>query len=286
MEKFVNQWISAKMLGTYHTVFRLLVTDNHICPSDLSSYTTRNFKSFLWNNFLEKGWSSATYNSYRKCLKCFCGYLVSEELLDENPFNKVAKRKEPQQLPRALTSAQVSELLLALTDIFDKQSFTGLRNITMVHSYLHTGLRLSELTNLKCSDVKLMDGHLKVVKGKWSKDRIVPLDNALIKLLHHYMKRARTQLHDEGFLFPTVHGNALQGRDMRRMIEKIRYSISFHFTWHQLRHTFATELVRNNFDIYNISRILGHSKVDTTKIYLSVDVGRLKKQLDGLQLFS
>ena len=101
-----------------------------------------------------------------------------------------------------------------------------------------------------------------------------------MKLLHHYLKRARANLHDDGFLFPSTHGGALQIWHMRKIIEKIRYCISFYFTWHQLRHTFATELVRNNFDIYNISRILGHSKVDTTKIYLSVDVGRLKKQLD------
>ncbi len=74
--------------------------------------------------------------------------------------------------------------------------------------------------------------------------------------------------------------------NMRRIITKIRYCISFHFTWHQLRHTFATELVRNNFDIYNISKILGHSKIDTTKIYLSIDVGNLKKQLDNIRLFA
>ncbi len=59
---------------------------------------------------------------------------------------------------------------------------------------------------------------------------------------------------------------------MKRIMEKIRASISFYFTWHQLRHTFATELVRNNFDIFNISKILGHASIDTTKIYLSVDM--------------
>ena len=64
----------------------------------------------------------------------------------------------------------------------------------------------------------------------------------------------------------------MQQRDMRTMIGRIRECVSFYFTWHQLRHTFATELVRNNFDIYNISRILGHTKIDTTKIYLSMDV--------------
>jgi len=73
---------------------------------------------------------------------------------------------------------------------------------------------------------------------------------------------------------------------MRRIIGRLRYCISFHFTWHQLRHTFATELVRNNFDIYNISRILGHSKIDTTKIYLSVDTAKLKKQIDRINLFA
>jgi len=73
---------------------------------------------------------------------------------------------------------------------------------------------------------------------------------------------------------------------MQTIIKKIRSHTSFHFTWHQLRHTYATELVRNNFDIYNISQILGHSTIDTTKIYLSVDTEKLKKQLDKIKLFS
>ena len=70
------------------------------------------------------------------------------------------------------------------------------------------------------------------------------------------------------------------------MMDKIRANINFYFTWHQLRHTFATELVRNNFDIFNISKILGHSNIDTTKIYLSVDTAKLKIQLDNISLFS
>lgn len=106
---------------------------------------------------MEKNWKSATYNTHRKCLKCFCNYLVNEEYLEENPFDRVAKRKEPQQLPKALSSEQVKELLHALPEAFDKSTFTGIRNITMVYTYLHTGLRLSELTKLKYSNLKLMD---------------------------------------------------------------------------------------------------------------------------------
>jgi len=286
MEKVVYQWISPKMLKTYSMVFRFLFSSSHIIPSDLSTYTSQNFKRLLGDSFQQRDWTSATYNTYRKCLKCYCGYLVNEEFLQENPFDKITKRKEPQQLPRSLTSEQVEELLRALPEAFDRHSFVGLWNSTMVYTYLYTGLRLSELTNLKYSDLKLMDWYLKVVKGKWAKDRIVPLYNGLIKLLHRYLKKAKDNLSDDGFLFPTIHGNALGERDMRTMIDKIRCCLSFHFTWHQLRHTFATELVRNNFDVYIISKILGHSKIDTTKIYLSIDVWRVKKQLDWFQLFS
>jgi site-specific recombinase XerD len=108
-----------------------------------------------------------------------------------------------------------------------------------------------------------------------------------VKLLHGYLKKLRHEpCCNSDYLFPTVHGNDLKGRDMMRIITRIRYCISFHFTWHQLRHTFATELVRNNFDIYNISKILGHTRIDTTKIYLSIDVGKLKKQLDNIRLFA
>ncbi len=99
-------------------------------------------------------------------MKCFCNYLFQEEYLQENPIDKIVKRKEPQQLPKALSKEQVEELLDALDIAFDNTTFIGLRNTTMVYGYLHTGLRLSELTNLKLENIKLIDGYLKVVKGK------------------------------------------------------------------------------------------------------------------------
>lgn len=286
MEKYINQWVSENMMREYYITFKLLFTDDTIIPSDLSTYTPRNFKKFLWTNFVNRNWASATYNGYRKCLKAYCNYLHQEEYLEDNPLDKVAKRKEPQKLPKALTSEQLSELLSALPMVFNKNTFTGLRNITIVYTFLHTGLRLSELLNLKQDDVMLMDGYLKVVKGKWSKDRVVPINQKLLKILHSHIKKLNKEFHGCEYLFPTMNWNPLQKRDMYKIIKKIRYHITFYFTWHQLRHSFATELVRNNFDIYNISQILGHSKIDTTKIYLSVDVWRLKKQLDSIQLFS
>lgn len=116
---------------------------------------------------------------------------------------------------------------------------------------------------------------------------------SLIKYLR--VRRRYFGCDDGQYLFPSIkinclylgssRGGRLGGRDMRVIIERVRFCLTFHFTWHQLRHTFATALVRNNFDIYNISQILGHSDINTTKIYLSVDTNRLKKQLDSLSIF-
>jgi site-specific recombinase XerD len=145
------------MLREYQMVFRLLFLDSNVIPSDLATYTSQNFKRLLGDNFIKRNWSSATYNTYRKCFKCYCGYLTNEEFITENPFNKIPKRKEPQQLPKALNDEQVTVLLNALTEAFDKDCFLGLRNITMVYTFLHTGLRLSELTHLKYCDLRLMD---------------------------------------------------------------------------------------------------------------------------------
>ena len=154
------------MLRNYYTVFRMLIEDDNVIASDLSTYTPRAFKRFFRDNLLKRNWSSVTYNTYRKCLRAYCNYLVMEEYLESNPIDKVAKRREPKKLAKALTRQQVDELIDALDVAFDRDTFLGLRNITIVHTYLHTGLRLSELTNLRMEDLRIADGYLKVVNGK------------------------------------------------------------------------------------------------------------------------
>lgn len=285
IEKFINQWISEKHYLTYMWVFRVLFECKLVIPWDLHTYTTLNFKRFLWDNFIKRNWSSATYNKYRKCLKAYCKYLVDEWYLHENPIDRILKRKEPKQLPKTLTREQVKELLSSLSSTFEYNTFIWLRNITMVYVYLYTGLRLSELTQLTLENIDLENSAIRVVKWKWSKDRVVPVSKVLLWFLKSYMKKRTGFIDNDLYIFPTIKGNQLQARDMRAIIEKIRRWITFYFTWHQLRHTFATELVRNNFDVYNISQILGHSKIDTTKIYLSVDTNKLKKQIDKVSLF-
>jgi len=286
MEKSINQWISDRMVEIYTTTFRAVDISEYVNLSNLNTYTTQNFKRFLWESFLEKHWSSKTYNHYRMNIRTFCEYLKNEWYLQNNPIDKISKRKEPKKLPKTLSTEQVKELLESLSITFDMNTFIWLRNKTMVYTYLYTWMRLSELTNLKFENLKIHDGLIKVIKWKGDKERLIPLTKESIKHLFNYLKERKKTFIESEYIFPTAYWNNLQKKDMQAVMKKIRAQISFHFTWHQLRHTYATELVRNNFDIYNISQILGHSTIDTTKIYLSVDTGKLKKQLDKIKLFS
>lgn len=286
IEKSINQWVSDRMIEIYHTVFRLVDISQDVTLADLESYTPQNFKRFLWEYFIERNWSSKTYNHYRKYIRCYCEYLKNEWYLQDNPIDRILKRKEAKTLPKTLSSEQVKELQKSLEKTFDMNTIIWVRNKTMVYTYLYTWMRLSELTNLKTEDLRIHDGFIRVIQWKGGKDRLIPLTREAIKHLHNYLKEKKKSLIKSDYIFPTAYWNAIQRKDMQAIIKKIREHISFHFTWHQLRHTYATELVKNNFDIYNISQILGHSTIDTTKIYLSVDTNKLKKQLDKIKLFS
>jgi site-specific recombinase XerD len=288
LEKKVNQWISDRMVQIYCLIFNLFIQSEFINPTDLTTYTPQNFKKFLWKHFIERNWSSSNYNHYRKYLRCYCEYLKSEWYLIENPFDKILKRKVAKQLPKTLTKNETKELLGKLPKIFNLSTFVWKRNETIVYTYLYTGLRLSELTNLKLRDLQIHEWYIKVFSWKWNKDRVIPLTHQLLKRLSKYLLLRNKSFSDssDSPLFPTAYWKTLQHRDMKKIMQKIRAWISFYFTWHQLRHTFATELVRNNFDIFNISKILGHSSTETTKIYLSVDMWKLKSQLDNITLFA
>lgn len=287
IEKYINQWIWERTLEEYYQSFKLLYSlDNkYVLPSDLTTYTTNNFKRLLADNLVLKKWSSSTYNHYRKTYKSFCNFLVNESYILENPFDKIQKRKEAKLLPKTLTTDQIKELISYISSI-PYDTYVNVRNKTIVYTYLFTWLRLSELINLTFDYIDLYEWFIRVKKWKWEKERIVPITKDLIKILLKYQTYIKNDNIDRKYFFTTISWKTLKSQDLKRIIEKIRTWITFHFTWHQLRHTYATELVRNNFDIFNISRILWHSRIDTTKIYLSSDTSKLKKQLDNINLFS
>jgi len=287
IEKSWNEGLSPRTIETYTSTFNLLQTCNYIDATNLETFTELNFKKFLLESLNKYRWSSYTYNQRRKNLKIFCDYLIKRNLLEENPFKNISVRKEEKPLPKYLNSKQVSELLEVIESEFMTTDFLNIRNKTIFYSFLFTWLRLSELTNLRVQDVNFLDYQISVFKWKWNKDRQIPLIDMLSTKLLSYLN-----LHKRYFgknkcdlLFPTKNGYILRKRDMHYLFWKVQRKISFKLTPHMLRHTFATELVRKDINLFKISRILGHSNTKTTQIYLGLDTRDLRNDLNTKSLF-
>lgn len=285
-EKSINQWLSDESIKSYQSVFNSLFLTPYLNLEDLTTFTEMNFKRYLWDSFLKNKWSSHTYNRYRKNLKCFCDYLVRNRLINENPLKNIPIKKNWKNLPKALNTKQVKELFNVIDKIFSNIDFISKRNKAIMCFYIYTWCRLKELINLKTSDIDFIKWTIRINKGKWNKDRIIPLTHKLSDILINYLlKKKKSRLITE-ILFPTRFWWTLQHRDIYNIVWKIKNNLSFSFTPHMLRHTFATELVRKNINLYNISKVLWHSSIKTTQIYLWLDVEEIRSDLNNISLYN
>lgn len=239
--KIVNQGIGDRQVESYKGTFKKLNEDWTF--EYLEDMTPEKIERFFWKKLMDEKRKSNTYNHQIKNIKALFNFLVKKEYLKENKINNICKRKAEKRLPKALSKENIKELLKSLNKIFDNWSFTDYRNKILVKTYLYTGARLTEVLNLNLRDISLQDNYIRIIKWKWDKERVIPLHKELKKDLKEYIKERNQYYWTDGILFCSKYKNTLQKRDMRNIINRIRKGVTFYFTWHQLRHTFATELM-------------------------------------------
>ena len=222
-------------------------------------------------------------------LKAMFNYLEYENDDFINPFRKIKIRfKEPQILPMVMTIGEVKKILGALYNDLNSNSKTEaytykaqIRNIAIVELLFATGMRISELCNLKTSDIDLKTGIIKVF-GKGSKERIIQLCNSDIKsLLKKYRKLYVNHIKNDDCFFINRLGKPISTQSVRLMLHQYvqKSGILKHITPHTFRHTFATLLLEENVDIRYIQNMLGHSTITTTQIYTHINTESQKKIL-------
>ena len=172
------------------------------------------------------------------------------------------------KIPEFLTEQEQA----ALINIFNTRYFNSVKNKTLVILDLNTGLRLSELIDLRWKDISLTTGQLKVVQGKGDKDRILWLDDDTIEVLKSWRTKQADKLGDCDYVFTSNTKKQLDSRGVRRMIEEysIKANITKHVTPHTLRHSYATDLLRATKNIRLVQKALGHSDISTTMIYTHI----------------
>ncbi len=230
----------------------------------------RCFSNHRFNHTQDRGLSGYTVNCYLRSLRVFLSWLVSEDIIECNPFDRVKIPRPPRKVIPAFSDSQFQRLLNAI----DTGTAEGYRDYIIILTLLDTALRVSELCNLKLGNLWLDEGMLKVV-GKGNKERLIPIGKQVQRLLWRYINRCRPEpaMAKYDFLFLTREGKPLT----KDRVEKIMtyYGRKAGITGvrvspHTFRHTFAVMFLRNGGNVFSLQRIMGHSTLDVLRIYVNM----------------
>ena len=200
--------------------------------------------------------------------RAFFRMLVIEDVVLDNPAEHIEMPTRPKHLPDVLTDADIT----AMQATFDRSRPGPSRNYVIVEVLYGCGLRVSELVNLKLSNIYAEERMLQVV-GKGDKERWVPINDRALNLLQHYILFERSQLSiqhgEEVYVFLNLRGHHLSRIAVFQFIQRAAIEAGIHknVSPHSLRHSFATELVQNGADLRAVQEMLGHESLATTEIY-------------------
>ncbi len=209
-------------------------------------------------------------------LRRFYRFLVREKLIGSDPTEQVESPKLGRPLPKLLSEEQIDELLQAPST----DQPLGLRDRAMLETLYATGLRVSELVNLRLPQVNLVQGVVRVI-GKGDKERLVPLGEEAVNWINRYLNEARPEILSRktcDVLFVTARGDAMTRQAFWRNLKLLARKADIRTTLspHTLRHAFATHLLNHGADLRVVQMLLGHADLSTTQIYTNVAQARLQ----------
>ena len=250
-EKQLNERLSLSSIRSYESLFYHIERDKNFDFSHIEeTFTLSNVLNFFQKN--SHKWKDSTYNFYIKKFRVFLKFLHREEKIWK--FYETLKfKKTDKKIPKHI-SLEDLEKIFKILDPEEQR---------IIRFFLFTGVRRFEFANIERKNIFLKKWEI-IIFWKWRKERIIPIHQNLIK--------------DIAFMnFPY----SLKKIDNLRM--KIQKKFP-DFKLHNLRHTFATTMIKNNADIYSLAQIMWHASIDTTTIYLSLNIEKAKKEIAKFNL--
>ena len=224
----------------------------------------------------ELKYSKSTISRILSALRHFYSFLVTHNIVTTNEFKLIKNPKKDKKLPNFLQSDELDKIFSSI----DTSTPLGLRNRLIIELLYATGLRVSEITNLKINDIDLSNREIKVY-GKGGKERIVLFGDYAKKYLNEYLSTSRIELlngQKSPYLLINHNGEELTSRGVEYIIDEIvkECALKHHISPHTLRHTFATDMLNNGADLKSVQELLGHSSLSTTQIYTHITNDRLR----------
>ena len=249
------------------TARELGIESENLTVDQVDIYIVRSFLGELTDQGMERKSMARKLSS----LRAFFKFLCREGVLQKNPVQRIATPKLGRKLPQFLFLEQVEKLLQTP----DCTTLLGVRDQMILELLYGSGLRVSELAGLNRKDVDFESSLLRV-RGKGSKERIVPLTKYALDAIQAYLLMREDQ---ERALLLNYQGSRLSTRSIRRVLDKLALEAGLpqHLHPHMLRHSFATHLLDGGADLRSVQELLGHAKLSSTQIYTHLTRERLRE---------
>lgn len=260
--------VSVNTIEGYLRDIQKLINYSDKQPLDYSQDDLRDFV----HDFASSDYSVRSQARVISGLKSFFGYLQLEDFREDNPTSLLETPKIGMKLPDVLSEKEIDKM----TEVIDLSKPEGQRNRAIIEVLYGCGLRVSELINLKISDLFFDEGFIRVI-GKGNKQRLVPISDYTIKYINLYKDSIRIhipiQVGFEDFLFLNRRGKNLTRVMIFTIVKELSIiaGVKKTISPHTFRHSFATHLLKNGADLRAIQLMLGHESITTTEIYTHVD---------------
>jgi len=275
----IERSLSSNSVGAYLNDVRKLSdyiheNRNDASPSELKYQDLSDFIAFTAGGHD----SARTQARLVSGIRSFCRYLLIEKIITDDPSALLESPRTGMKLPEVLSLAEIDMIVNAI----DLSTPEGHRNKAIIETMYSCGLRVSELVNMRLTDIHRKEGFV-VVTGKGNKQRLVPVGSVALREIDNYLARRMTMpvITDQNILFLNRRGKRLSRVMVFTMIKRLADAAGIKKTIspHTLRHSFATHLVEGGADLRAVQEMLGHESITTTELYTHIDRSYLRDTL-------
>ena len=274
----LEKGLSSNSISAYMTDLRKLLnyaTDNELAMKDI---TTSNLEELFAEQY-DKGIKPRSMARMLSGIKSFFKYLFLEDYIQKNPAELLDAPSIGVKLPSVLSIEEIDNML----SVIDVSTMEGTRNYAIIETLYSCGLRVSELTSLRFTNLFFDDGFIRV-DGKGSKQRLVPISDVAIKKINNYLtyrNSMEAKKGSEDYLFISKRGTPISRITVFYYVKKYAEEAGIKKTIspHTLRHSFATHMIERGANIRYVQAMLGHEKITTTEMYTHLDRNFLRQEI-------
>tara|TARA_B100000902_G_scaffold139745_1_gene137820 strand:- start:4934 stop:5827 length:894 start_codon:yes stop_codon:yes gene_type:complete len=275
----IERSLSSNSIDAYIRDVNKLADYSNQISQNIATINTSHIRMFL-KEIESIGISARTQSRIISGIKAFYKFLIIEDYINKSPVELIESPKIGYKIPETLSLIEINKLINSI----DLSSKHGERNRAIIETIYSCGLRVSELVNLKISNIDFKEGYLKVV-GKGNKERFIPIGGQALKYLKIYLEEIRVHQSiiqgNQNILFLNNRGNKLSRVMIFIILKDLakKSGVAKNISPHTLRHSFATHLIEGGANLRAVQEMLGHESITTTEIYTHLDKEYLRSNI-------